>query len=182
MTHEYSMRRFSVVHYNLSLHCSILFTMENNMKELIVNMKDELVIFHELTDHELDQILPYFKTVSCNKGSALFNEGDPSGFIAFILSGKLEIKKETEFEGKSMILGTLNTGSFVGETALVDPREPRAATAIALEDTKALTLNADALEAILNKYPETGVKILKELVKYISIRLLKALEKLAVVF
>jgi len=156
--------------------------MENNIKEMIVNMKDELVIFHELTDQELEQILPYFETLSCKEGSNLFTEGDPSGFIAFILSGKLEIKKQTEFKGKSMVLATLNTGSFIGETALIDENAPRAATAIALEDTEVLILKNAAQESILQKYPETGIKILKELVKYISIRLLKALEKLAVVF
>jgi len=145
-------------------------------------MKDQLVIFHELTDQELELILPYFEMVSCSKGSALFHEGDPSGFISFILSGKLEIMKQTEFEGKSIVLGTLNSGSFVGETALISENEPRAATAIAYEDTQVLILKNDALESIFQKHPEIGIKILKEFVKFISIRLLKVLDKLAVVF
>jgi CRP-like cAMP-binding protein len=156
--------------------------MEITEKELVVTMKDQLLIFNSLSDEELEQIIPYFTTLTCKTGDALFKEGDASGFISFILSGKLEVKKQTEFAGSPIVLGTLNRGSFIGETALVSDKEPRAATAIALEDTQVLILSNDSLESIIHKYPETGAKILKELLKFVSFRLIKSLEKLAATF
>ncbi len=156
--------------------------MDENVRQLTLQMKDQLGIFHLLTNQELENILPFFESVNCAAGDSLFNEGDTSGFISFILSGKLEIKKETEFKGRQIVLATLGAGSFIGETALVNDEEPRAATAVALEDTQLIILRMDSLEAIIGKYPETGIKILKGLVKFVSFRLLKALEKLAAAY
>lgn len=156
--------------------------MESTIKELVFNMKDQLLIFHSLSDRELEQIHPYFETLNCKSGDALFNEGDPSGFISFILSGKLEVKKQTEFAGNPIVLATLNRGSFIGESALVSDNVPRAATAVALEDTQVLILHNDSLQDIIQQYPETGAKILKELLKYVSFRLIRALDKLAATF
>ncbi len=156
--------------------------MDENVRQLTLQMKDQLGIFHLLTNQELENILPFFEAVNCTAGDSLFNEGDPSGFVSFILSGKLEIKKETEFKGRQIVLATLSSGSFIGETALVNDEEPRAATAVALEDTQLINLRTDSLEAIIGKYPETGTKILKGLVKFVSFRLLKALEKLAAAY
>ncbi len=156
--------------------------MESTVKELVFTMKDQLLIFQSLSDREMEHILPYFEIRFCKAGDALFTEGDPSGFISFILSGKLEVKKQTEFAGNPIVLATLNRGSFIGETALVSDNEPRAATAIALEDTQVLVLHNDSLESIIQKHPETGAKILKELLKFVSFRLIKAVEKLAAAF
>jgi CRP-like cAMP-binding protein len=156
--------------------------MEIKERELVFTLKDQLLIFQSLSDLEMEYILPFFEIRFCKAGDALFTEGDPSGFISFILSGKLEVKKGTEFAGTPIVLGTLNKGSFIGETALISDNEPRAATAIALEDTQVLILSNESLEDIIQKHPETGAKILKELLKFVSFRLIKALEKLAATF
>ena len=156
--------------------------METVERELVFTLKDQLLIFQSLSDQEMEYILPHFEIRFCKSGDALFTEGDPSGFISFILAGKLEVKKGTEFAGTPIVLGTLNKGSFIGETALISDNEPRAATAIALEDTQVLVLSNESLESIIQKHPETGAKILKELLKFVSFRLIKALEKLAATF
>ncbi len=156
--------------------------MNEDVKQLTLQMKDKLGIFHLLTNQELEEIIPFFEEVLCSAGDSLFNEGDPSGFISFILTGKLEIKKETEFAGRPYVLGTLGSGSFVGETTLVSDKEPRAATAVALEDTIVINLSSESLETIIQKYPAIGIKLLKGLLKFISFRFLKSLEKLAAAY
>ncbi len=152
--------------------------MDDKIKQLLFKMNDKQGVFYLLSDQELDLIHLYFEVAHCSAGTSLFTEGDPGGYISFILSGKLEVKKETEFKGKQVVLGTLSSGSFIGESSLVNEKEHRAATAVALEDTDVIILRTDAFESLIKEYPEAGIKILKGLVKVISIRLLKAVEKL----
>jgi len=156
--------------------------MDNTLKEFIFGMKEELMLFHLLNDEEVEQVISYLEVVSYPGGSTLFREGEPGGFIAFILSGLLEVKKQTEFEGRQIVLGTLKKGSFIGETSLINAKEPRAATVVVVEDSQLVILKSDALESLMEKYPYIGIKILKGLIRIITIRLLKALDKLKVLF
>lgn len=156
--------------------------MDDRFKQLILRERDQLEFFQLLNDEELEQVLPYFEAVLYPAGSILFSEGDPGGFVAFILSGTLEVKQHTEFKRAPMVLGTLKKGTFIGETAFVDAKKPRAATVSVLEDSELLILQMSAFESILQQYPDTGIKILKGFLKIVTIRLLKAMEKLAVAF
>jgi len=158
------------------------YNMDDNLRQLIFREKDDLGLFNLLNEKEIEQILPYFKAVSYPAGSTLFNEGDPGGFIAFILSGTLEAKQSTEFKRAPLVLGTLKKGTFIGETSLIDAKRPRAVTVSVLEDSELLILNIDALDSITQQYPSVGIKILKGLLRTVTIRLLKAMEKLSVAF
>ena len=155
--------------------------MGENLKNLIYEIKDELKIFHLLNNEDLDQIIPFFEIVDCLKGSTLFIEGDPGNFVGFITSGKLEVKKQTEFKGRQIILALLSKGSLVGELSMVD-QQPRSATVSAVEDSKLVVLKREALDSLMQAYPYIGVKILKGLNEILSTRLRKAVDRLAVIF
>ena len=155
--------------------------MGDNLKDLICEIKDELKIFHLLNNEDLDQIIPFFEIVDCPKGSTLFIEGDPGDFVGFITSGKLEVKKQTEFKGRQIILALLSKGSLVGELSMVD-QQPRSATVSATEDSRLIVLRREALDSIMQTYPYIGIKILKGLNQILSTRLRKAVDRLAVIF
>jgi CRP-like cAMP-binding protein len=155
--------------------------MENNLKKLIYELKDELKIFHLLNNEELEQIPPYFEVVYYSAGTTLFNEGDEGNFIGFITSGRLEVKKQTEFKGRQIVLALLSKGSFVGELSMVD-EQPRSATVVASEDAELVILRREALDSLMQTYPYIGIKILKGLNRILAIRLRKAVDRLAVIF
>lgn len=155
--------------------------MENNLKELIYELKDELKIFHLLNKEELEQIVPYFEIVHYPAGTTLFNEGDPGDFIGFIVSGRLEVKKQTEFKGRQIVLALLSRGSFVGELSMVD-EQPRSATVVASEDSELVILRREVLDSLMQTYPYIGIKILKGLNRFLAIRLRKAVDRLTVIF
>lgn len=155
--------------------------MDNNLKDLIYKFRDELVIFHLLTEEELGQILPYLEVVYYPAGTVIFKEGDPGGFMGFVGSGKLEVKKHTEFKGKQIILALLSKGSFVGELSLID-EQPRSATVVSLEDSKLIILKSESLDSLMQKHPHTGIKILKGICRILAIRLRKAGERLSLIF
>jgi len=155
--------------------------MKNDLKKIIFELKDEVKIFHLLNDEELEQILHYFEMVNYPAGTTVFSEGDPGDFIGFIVSGRLEVKKQTEFKGRQIVLALLSKGSFVGELSLVD-EHPRSATVIAPEDSELIILRREALDSLLQSHPYTGIKILKGLNKILAIRLRKAVDRLSVIF
>ena len=93
----------------------------------------------------------------------------------------MEIKKETEFQGKQIVLAKMGRGSCLGELALFD-QKPRSATVVALEDTELLTLDRTAMDKFIEDYPALGIKVLKGLSRTLSLRLRQAADRLVVIF
>lgn len=154
---------------------------ENNIKILTV-LRDESEIFNEFTDKEIELISPFFKQMQCSKDSFFFKEGEPSTFIAFIVSGMFEILKQTDIQANPIMLGRLATGSFTGESVLTEKTQTRAVSVVAVEDSEVLILNKSDLDHIKREYPEIGVKLLTELLRIVAIRLLKAVDKISHTF
>jgi CRP-like cAMP-binding protein len=155
--------------------------MKKNIKELIYEIKDDLKIFNLLDNDEMEQIIPYFEIINCKAGTALFNESEPGDFVGFIGSGRLEIKKQTEFKDRQIILAVLSKGSLVGELSMIDD-QPRSATASAVEDSTLIILRREAFSSLTQKHPYIGIKILKGLNQILATRLRKAVDRLAVIF
>lgn len=149
--------------------------------ELCIQMKNELSLFHFLDEDDLVEMPCYFALMELSKGETLCREGDPCDYVAFIVSGSLEIKKQTEFEGKQVILGVYSKGSIVGELCILDG-QPRAISAEALEDTTLVVLSRKNLDKLIEEHPELGVKFLKGMLVTVSIRLRKSFDRLAAIF
>ncbi len=155
--------------------------MQEDTKRLVIELKDKLKIFGLLEDDEFERLIPYFEKVSLPAGTVFFNEGDPADSVGFVISGSFEVRKETEFKGKQIVLAVVTRGSIVGEFSFLD-RQPRTATVVAREDSELLVLERDALEGFFSRYPETGVKLLKGIIRIMSLRYNKTVERLAVIF
>ncbi len=156
--------------------------MSDVLKSFIAENKKQLILFNLLSDEDVGLILPYFEMKQCSKGSVLFNEGDRGDYIGIIVTGRLDVKKETEFKGKQLIIASLKEGSFVGEMSLVNENEPRSATVKASEDSELIILKRESLDALNEKYPTIGIKILKGLNQVLAVRLRKAVERMASIF
>jgi CRP-like cAMP-binding protein len=155
--------------------------MGQDLKKLVFDIKDELIIFHHLDKEDLEQILPFFELLDCPAGTTIFKEGDEGDYACFIATGRFEVKKQTEFKGKQVIIALLGKGSIVGEMSLID-QHPRSATVVSREDSKIVILRREAAESIAQKYPYIGIKILKGLNRVLSIRLRQADDRLLGIF
>jgi CRP/FNR family transcriptional regulator, cyclic AMP receptor protein len=144
-------------------------------------LRAELASFRFLQGEDISGIAPFFKCRQARAGEVLWREGDPCDYVAFIIEGEVDIKKETEFEGKQVIVGVYGTGSIVGELCLLDG-SPRAITAVALTDTDLLLLTRQNLERLLELHPGAGIKLLKGMLLAVSIRLRKSFDRLASIF
>lgn len=151
-----------------------------SIKEHINTLRDE-IIFYLFDDEDIDKIAPFFEMFDYPAGSIIFKEGDPGNFIGFVLSGKLEVKKQTEFKGNQLIIALLTKGATVGELSMFDKHQ-RSATVEAVEDTSLIIFRSESLESLMQQHPYTGIKMLKGLIKVLSLRLRKATERLTNIF
>jgi CRP-like cAMP-binding protein len=145
-------------------------------------MKKDLPMFHYLTGDDIRGLPPaFFKQVNAYKGETVCEEGKVCDFVALIISGKLEIKKETEFEGKQVVIGVLSEGSVVGEIWVLGDH-PGPVTAIAAEDSILLMMSRENFNTLIEENPVLGVKLLKGLLLTTSIRLRKSYDRMAAMF
>ena len=151
-----------------------------SIKEHINTLRDE-IIFYMFDDEDIEKIAPFFELRDCPAGSIIFKEGDPGNFIGFVISGKLEVKKQTEFKGNQLIIALLTKGAMVGELSMFDKRQ-RSATVEAVEDTSLIIFRSESMDSLMQQHPYTGIKILKGLIKILSLRLRKATDRLTNIF
>lgn len=137
--------------------------------------------FHFLAPEDNRRLLDYLSCATAKAGDRLWNEGDDCGDLAFIVSGKLEIRKQTEFAGKDVIVGVYGPGSIVGELCVLQG-VPRSVGVVALSDCELLLLSAENFEILAAEAPDLAIRLLKGMLLTVSTRLSKAFERLAAVF
>lgn len=144
-------------------------------------MKEEFKFFKTLSEDEMTAFLSFCEKRHVKEGGVLWSEGDPDNYAAFIISGRIGIKKRTEFEGKYMIVGTFEKGTVVGELCLLT-EGPRSVTAIVLENTSLVMLSSRDFERLLTSHPMLGLKLLRHIFIVTSKRLSGSYERIASIF
>ena len=151
------------------------------LKKILDKFRDDMV-FYLFDDGELKRIVSYFELIHYPKGTTIYREGEMEGdFMGFVFSGKLEVKKQTEFKGKQIIIALLGSGALVGELSMFD-EQGRSATVVALEETTILILRREALDTLIQEDPYLGIKLLKGFIRILSLRLRKSTERLTTIF
>ncbi len=145
------------------------------------HMRREFKFFKTLSHEELTAFIGFCENKQIASGGVLWQEGDTDNYAAFILSGKIGIKKKTEFAGKYMIVGTFEKGTVVGELCLLSDAA-RSVTAIIIEDVDLVSLSSNNFELLLIKYPKLGLKLLKHIFLLTTRRLNKSYDRIAAIF
>ncbi|WP_305042625.1 cyclic nucleotide-binding domain-containing protein [Geoalkalibacter sp.] len=154
---------------------------EAGFDQVCRDLKEELRFFRFLGDADLDVLRNYLKCWQARAGETLWREGDADSSVVFVVRGRLEEKKNTEFEDKQVIVGVYGPGAIMGEFGLLDG-QPRAFTAAALEDSGLLVLERDAFDRLTLEHPEVGVRLLKGMLYAVTQRLKKSFDRLAAIF
>ncbi|MFZ5907476.1 MAG: Crp/Fnr family transcriptional regulator [Nitrospirota bacterium] len=149
-------------------------------KAFLEEIKEEMICCF-LNSEEIDKIAPFFEVKEYPAKTLIFREGEPGNFIGFVVSGRLEVKKQTEFKGNQIIVALLSKGALVGELSMFDMHY-RSATVEAVEDTILVVLTNESLDALLQQYPSVGIKLLKGFIRILSLRLRKTTERLTTIF
>lgn len=150
-------------------------------EEVCARMKNELCSFHFLLEEDVSLLGRYLDCRKLAPEEILWREGEDCGFMVFIISGNLEIKKSTEFAGRQMIVGIYGHGSVAGELCLLGG-SPRPVTAVACDEVELLILKREDFDRFLVEHPESGVRLLKGILMTVSTRLKKSFDRLAAIF
>jgi CRP-like cAMP-binding protein len=135
-------------------------------------------VFPYLTAAEIELLCPFLEERVFSRGETLMSEGEVGGFMGFLVSGKLAVKKETSFPGKYILVAVLERGSMVGEISVVE-RGRRTATVMATEDSLLMVLSADSFDRMLIENSTIAIKLLQKMIRILGSRLRKASDRLS---
>ena len=143
--------------------------------------EEEEGVFSFLCEDDCKKLSKFFEQKTFAAGEKLWAENDPSDYSAIIVSGRVEVKKETEFKGNKIAVGTYTRGAIVGELCILD-NSPRAVTAEAYEDVSILKISKTNFDKLIEEYPELGALLLKGMFFSVSKRLKACYDRLVAVF
>ncbi len=120
-------------------------------REERIHSLQSTMLFHELSDGEVADILDRFKEEQYPAGTIIF-EANTSGDKVFIIEkGIVRVSRVTIF-GEETTLDILKCGEIVGELASLDG-QTRSARATCVEDSILLSLNKSEFEKLLLTQP-----------------------------
>jgi CRP-like cAMP-binding protein len=151
--------------------------MNEVLNDLYTIMRGENNVFNFLTDEDVKYLSAFFERRIIPAGKHLWDEEIPSDYIAFIVSGEVELKKETEFKGNKIVLGVYKQG-----TALMLDLSLRKVIAEAHEDVTLVIITQENLDKLIETNPVLGAKFLKGMLLKISHRLKRCYDRLMVFF
>lgn len=102
------------------------------------------------------------RRVRLRPGAVLVSEGDDSGRVVLVVSGRLKVSTHSA-DGHETVLGFRGRGDLIGELAAIDG-EPHMATVEATEPTQIATLTADRFIEGLRAHPDAAVGVLRTIV------------------
>lgn len=154
---------------------------EDCSERLCQMMKRELGFFSFLAEGELEEVSPYFSCRRVKAGDNVWKSGDPCDYVAFIVSGQVQLKVDTEFPGKQVVVGVFSRGAAIGVSCTV-VRRSRNSTARAMEDTGLILISQENFDRLIDLHPSIGVKLLQGMLLSETTRLHKAYTRLASIF
>lgn len=140
-----------------------------NSQEIKTLMMD-ISLFDQLNPEELDVVAKHVEYVKIKKGTVILKEGNLGATLFYIISGKIEIKKES-MDGKQIVLSQFAKGSIVGELALLERESRRSATAETIEECEILSLSRTKFDEMVKSNPNIGIVILREIGSILAKRL-----------
>jgi len=151
------------------------------LQQLSPEMAASLEGLHIFSSEELKHLLPYLKGRQVAAGETLWQESQAGNYLALILSGHLEAKKDTEFPGKQVVVAVFGPGAVVGELSFLD-QSPRAVSVVALEDVSLAVIGRDEFRQLFEDHPAAGMKLYRTILLALASRLKKSYERLAAIF
>ena len=134
-------------------------------------------IFSRVSHEEAEFLAGLMQCYRVPAGTLLIKEGDGSGFLLFLIAGRIEIRKQRRDGGRAVLAG-IGPGSTLGKMSLFNA-SPRTADCTALEPVTFTILSRGGMELVLRQHPVLANKILTQIILILSDRLGEAANILA---
>jgi CRP/FNR family cyclic AMP-dependent transcriptional regulator len=136
-------------------------------------------LFRNLDETERAQVLIIGQVRTYKREEVIFKEGDPGDGLFIVVKGSVRISKQSVTGEEA--LAVLEANAFFGEMALID-FSPRAADAIANEETDAFFIPLKDLRALIESHHQIALKVLFALCEVLAQRLRETNERYMSVF
>ena len=120
----------------------------------------EIPRFRDLDTAKCNLIAMSSDRLHYQAGDVVFDEGDPSDAVYFMLSGRIRVSRE--LKGRQIDLAELTGGAVLGETGVICGRS-RSASVVAVEETTMLRTDANVFNELLYQVPQVTVALAREL-------------------
>lgn len=141
----------------------------------------KLDFFSGLSDDELRQITPICEERTYQVNEFCFEEGEQAEYLYVLLSGKVSIQFQFQFllqpPYRETAVTTLRPGEPFGWSSLVAPGQ-YTASALCLEESKALCIKGLDLEAMAEKDYRLGYRVMRKVAIVAGSRLRETRQKL----
>ncbi len=129
-------------------------------------------IFKNLTEQEIQELLPLIEYKELMPEEHLFYENSPREGMYIIREGKVELYKKSHL-GEQKKLAFFNKYDFLSEGALLDDY-PHSTNAIAKETSRVIFIAREKFQSFLKVNPDIASKIISEITKVIARRMRQA--------
>ena len=132
--------------------------------------RHEASLIEDLTPSETNALGALMPRVRAQPGQTLIREGDIGDWMLIILSGTVDVTKQTEEGDEPSRLAVVKQGAALGEMSMLDAA-PRYASCTAIEAVEAAVLSRAAVAELIHSHPTTGAKVLVKLTQLLAQRL-----------
>ena len=126
-------------------------------------------LLKNLDPDELTAVLMLGTPREVDQGSELFHKDAPADGVWLLESGSVSILAGSDDDYAASRLATFGPGQFVGEMGYIDGK-PRSATARADTPVRALLLDKQAIETLVEQQPKAALKITGNIARELSHR------------
>ena len=131
--------------------------------------RHDAALLEDLTPAETDTLGALMPLVRARPGQALIKEGDAGDWMLLILSGTVDVTKQSE-HGAPSRLAVIKHGAAVGEMSMLDAA-PRYASCVAIDEVEAGVLTRATIARLIQDHPAIGAKLLVKLTQLLAQRL-----------
>lgn len=132
----------------------------------ILELSVMVPLFDQIEKSHMPTLAGYMKIVRLDAQKKLFSEGERSDYMCFIVTGSLDVIKQSQ-TSESVSISTLGIGRSVGEMAMFDGY-PRSASVVARTPCTLLAISRTSLDHIVEQRPRAGAAFMKALTKMLS--------------
>jgi CRP-like cAMP-binding protein len=134
----------------------------------------QLPFFRDLDDEERALLGGIARREYAETGQRLFEEGTPSHTLYIVVSGLVSLRQKTLHEGEEVAMMAGRPGELIGVSAMLGAAGVHPTSAICLEPTELIEIDAPVLMTALASNPAVGFRILRRLTHIVAERLAAA--------
>lgn len=144
--------------------CDTLAQTETSLSPVCLG---HLWMFNNLAPSELEVLISNAARRKVDKGRFIFTQGDPSGEMFLLKSGRVKLTKILE-NGSEITLDIRKAGDFIGENVLTGPGD-YPVNAVCMDTSLTCGFSREQLENLILTYPNIGLQIIKNMSERISL-------------